>query len=145
MTMKCQLIIDPKREEEVLIYVKKDCPRAREIERFVEGEESLYGYAGNEIVPLCPDEIVCFMIREGKVFALTEEGEFSLRERLYQIEEKIPDVFLKINQSCIANMKKIRKFEVSFGGALLVIFQNGHRDYVSRRRLSAVKERLGLK
>ena len=53
--------------------------------------------------------------------------------------------FVKLNQSCIVNIKKIECFDASLGGALKVTLKNGYRDYVSRRQLKAVKERLGLK
>ena len=52
--------------------------------------------------------------------------------------------FIKINQSCIANIRQIQRFDTSFSGTLRVIFKNGYTDYVSRRQLKAVKERLGL-
>ena len=52
--------------------------------------------------------------------------------------------FIKLNQSCIANKNKIKKFESTIGGALKVIFKNGYIDYISRRELKNVKERMGL-
>ena len=61
-----------------------------------------------------------------------------------QLEEMLDDSFVKINQSCIANIKKIDRFKATVGGSLTVIFKNGHIDYVSRRNLKNVKERLGL-
>ena len=67
-----------------------------------------------------------------------------LHQRLYELEELGESNLIKINQSCIANTEKIDRFEVSFGGALAVVFKNGHRDYVSRRQLKYVKERIGL-
>ena len=78
------------------------------------------------------------------MFALTEKGKYRLKSRLYQLEKNLNDNFVKINQSCIANIKKIEKFKASVGGALMVIFKNGYEDYVSRRNLKNVKERLGL-
>jgi DNA-binding LytR/AlgR family response regulator len=51
-----------------------------------------------------------------------------------------PDVL-----SCIANLSKIKKFNASFSGSLSVVFKNGYTDYVSRRSVKFIKERLGLK
>ncbi len=144
--MKCTTIIDPMREEEVLIYAHQKTARTHEIEAFVTSEDtSLFGYRSGEIATLSPAAVFCFTVRDGKVFAITEDGEWLIHERLYMLEEKVGGHFLKINQSCLANMKKIKKFDVTFGGALAVIFGNGYRDYVSRRRLSTVKERMGIK
>ena len=64
--------------------------------------------------------------------------------RLYSIEEKLSEDFIKINQSTVINIKKIQRFDVSVTGTLKVIMKNGYTDYVSRRRIKNVKERLGL-
>jgi len=69
---------------------------------------------------------------------------FRLNHRLYQLEERLGTRFLKINQSCLANIQQIQRFDASLAGALLVIFKNGYRDYVSRRQLKTVKERMGF-
>ena len=55
------------------------------------------------------------------------------------------DDYLKINQSCIVNIKAIKQFDVSLGGSLMISLKNGYRDYVSRRQVKAVKERIGFK
>ena len=52
--------------------------------------------------------------------------------------------FIKINQSCIANIRQIEKVEGTFSGSLSVVFKNGYKDYISRRNLKNVKERLKL-
>ena len=64
--------------------------------------------------------------------------------RLYQLEELLPSDFLKINQSCLVNIEKIKRFDSSIGASLRVMLDDGDRDYVSRRQLKTVKERLGL-
>ena len=68
-----------------------------------------------------------------------------IKMRLYEIEEKLGDDFVKINQSTVVNVKMIEKFSVSFGASLTVHLKTGRRDYVSRRQLKAVKERMGIK
>lgn len=85
-----------------------------------------------------------FFTEDNKVFALTENEKYRLKSRLYQLEENLNDNFVKINQSCIANIKSIDKFKATVGGSLTVIFKNGYVDFVSRRNLKNVKERLGL-
>ncbi len=143
--MKCQTIIDKGHEEEVLIYVHTKNETSQKIEDFVNGlSMELYGYKDKISVKLHPSEIQCVTVREGKIFAMTKDETFQLKERLYMLEEMLDDSFLKINQSCIANIHKIKKFDASFSGALVVTFQNGYKDYVSRRRLKAVKERIGI-
>ena len=145
--MKFRLIIDSDREEEVLIYAKKENALTREIEALVNAHSAaLIGYnEEKQIATLSPDEIVCITVEDGRVFALTADGKWQLRERLYAVEEKLGPQFVKINQSCIANVKQIDRFDASLSGSLLVLFKNGYRDYVSRRQLKSVKERIGFR
>ena len=143
--MKCTVIIDESREE-VIIRTKRVTDKIENLINLIEKDDSptVLGYRESEIVPQSVCDAICFFIEDGHVFIMTNEGNFRLRERLYTIEAMLPDNFVKINQSCIANMQAIKKFEASYGGALRVIFKNGHSDYVSRRQLKQVKIRFGL-
>ncbi len=143
--MKCQTIIDQNREEEVLIYVHRISERAKEIEAFVLAEsKELFGYREHDIVKLSLSDIHCFSVQNSKVYAITQHDTYQMKERLYALEDSLDERFIKINQSCIANIKKIKRFDASFAGSLIVTFEGGHKDYVSRRRLKAVKERIGI-
>jgi DNA-binding LytR/AlgR family response regulator len=143
--MKLRIVIDKNRDEQILIYAHEKTALICEIEQLVNNDSfDLTGYGETETIKLNLNEICCFITEENKVYALTEKGKYRLKSRLYQIEENLNDNFVKINQSCIANIKKIDKFKASVGGALTVIFKNGYEDYVSRRNLKNVKERLGL-
>ena len=86
-----------------------------------------------------------YTVEDGKVFAVTADGRFLVRERLYQLEERYCHAFVKINQSCLVNVSLVNRFSASIGGSLRVEMKNGFFDYVSRRQIKAVKERLGLK
>ena len=143
--MKLRIVIDKNRDEEILIYAHEKTALICDIEQLVNNDSfDLTGYGETETIKLNLNEICCFITEENKVYALTEKGKYRLKSRLYQIEKNLNDNFVKINQSCIANIKKIDKFKASVGGALTVIFKNGYEDYVSRRNLKSVKERLGL-
>ena len=39
----------------------------------------------------------------------------------------------------------ISHFDVSISGSLIVVFKSKYKDYVSRRRIKEIKERMGLK
>lgn len=143
--MKLKIFVDKSKEEEILIYVHEKNGLVEEIERLVsENNFELIGYKDNEAQKLSLLEVNCFICENNKVFALTEE-KLAVRLRLYQIEDLLDDNFVRINQSCIANIRKIEKTQADFSGALTVVFKNGYRDYISRRNLKKVKERLGVK
>ena len=143
--MKLQIVIDKNRDEEILIYAHEKTPLICEIEELVNNNFiDLKGYTENETVKLNLNNIYCFITEDNKVYALTEKGKYRLKSRLYQLEENLNQSFVKINQSCIANIKMIDRFKATVGGSLTVIFKNGYVDFVSRRNLKNVKERLGL-
>lgn len=143
--MKCTLIITDEHEEEVIIYARERTKLTNDIEALVIGSvPELIGYKENEVVKLNSDLISCFTVEGNKVYALTDSEKLQIKLRLYQLEEMLPDTFVKINQSCIANIRKIERFDTSVSGTLLIKFKNGYKDYVSRRQMKAVKERFGL-
>ena len=143
--MKCQIIIDEKREEEVLIYAQKRSSLVNEIERLVESNNlTIKGTKDDEIIIINPLDVTCFISQNNKVFALIGEEQYKIKERLYQLEEMMDENYIKINQSCLANIKRIDRFSSSLGGAIMVLFDNGYKDYISRRELKKFKERMGL-
>ena len=143
--MKCRTVIDKDREEEVVIYVHEKSELSSEIEEFVMGRSlELLGYKDKNIVKIALSEVYCFTVEENKVFALTEKERLQLKQRLYLLEEMLDDSFVKINQSCIVSVRKIKRFDTSITGTRVVELKNGYKDYVSRRQLKKVKERIGL-
>lgn len=143
--MRCEIIIDPVAEERVVIHTRQESELTRAICRLVEERTTrLVGYRGGEIVPLTPAQIVCVTVEGDRVYALCEGEKLQLRQRLYVLEEMLGDGFVKINQSCLANVSKVARFDASVSGNLKVRFQNGYTDYVSRRQVKRVKERFGI-
>ena len=143
--MKCTLIITDEHEEEVVVYARERTKLVDDIERLIKDSAfELIGYSGDEAVNFSADEISCFTVEDGRVYALTDSEKLRLKCRLYQLEDTLSKDFVKINQSCIANIRKIARVDTSISGTLLIKFKNGHKDYVSRRQLKAVKERFGL-
>lgn len=143
--MKFTLILDKDRDEEIIIYAHEKNELVSKIEKLTEeSPPDLTGYRDKVGVILNPNEIYCFIAQGNKVYAVTEKEKLQMKIRLYKIEEYELDSFVKINQSCIANLNKIARFDTSVSGTLKVVFKNGYTDYVSRRNLKNVKERLGI-
>ena len=143
--MKCRIFIDKEHEEEILIYAHEKTHLVEQIEKLVSDDSfELIGYKDREAVRLNTNDVFCFIAEDNKVYALTENEKLNLKYRLYQIEEKLSQNFVKINQSCIANINMIDRFDASFSGTLIVKFRNGYTDFVSRRQVKNVKERFGL-
>ncbi len=144
--MKCIVTVDKDHEEEVIIFAHERTRLVDEIERLVKnGDSKITGYKDAEICMIDTADVYCFAVENNKVYAVTADNKLQVKQRLYQLEEILGDGFIKINQSCIANVRFILKFSAAFSGALNVTFKNGYTDYVSRRNVKAVKERLGVK
>lgn len=143
--MDIRIFIDKERSEEILIYAHERTSLIEEIERLVsESNLELIGYTDSEAIKINLVNVNCFISEGNKVFALTDDR-LQIRLRLYQLEDLLDDNFIKINQSCIANIRQIKKVQATFSGAISVTFRNGYEDYISRRNLKSVKERLGVK
>ena len=144
--MKYTLNLDKKREEEIIIFAHEKNELIESIEKLVQNDSvNLIGYKGQQIFKLDLKDIFCFTVEDGKIYAILEKEKLLVKQRLYSIEQMLDNGFVKINQSCIANIKKIDHFDASISGSLIVIFKNGYRDYVSRRQIKSVKERIGIK
>ncbi len=90
-------------------------------------------------------ELIRIYASAGKVIAVTGKGEYTLRLRLYELEQRLsPRQFVRISNSEIINLKKIHNFDLSFTGTICVKLANGTVTYVSRRYVSKLKKILGI-
>jgi len=143
--MKFSLYIDPSREEEVVVYARKKSLLTEKLEQITEEfSNEIIGYTENEITKLNISDVICFIVENNRIYALTNAKKYLIKQRLYNLEENFSKSFVKINQSCLANINKIERFDSSISCTLKVVFKNGYTDYVSRRNVKTIKERLGL-
>ena len=92
-----------------------------------------------------PEDLIRVYANAGKVFAVTSKGEYTLRLRLYEVEERLSAYqFVRISNSEIINLKKADHFDLSFTGTICVKLSNGTTTYVSRRYVSKIKKILGI-
>lgn len=90
-------------------------------------------------------DLIRIYANSGKVFAVTDKGDYMLRLRLYEIEERLnTNEFVRISNSEIINLKKVNNFDLSFTGTICVKLSNGTTTYVSRRYVSKIKKILGI-
>lgn len=97
----------------------------------------------NEILE--PDSLLRIYASAGKVIAATEQGEYTLRLRLYEAEERLKqDTFVRISNSEIVNLKKVKNFDLSIAGTISIRLVDGTVSYVSRRYVAKIKKILGI-
>ncbi len=146
--MKFFLKIEKDAEPSVTVVCDKVTSTVKKIEELCleneTGEDIVYGYDGDEVVLLNLTEVACFFTKDKRVCASLLDKEYTVKYRIKELESILDHSFIKINQGCVANVNQIKKFAVSIGGSLKVIFKNGFVDYVSRRETINVKRRFGL-
>lgn len=105
----------------------------------------LAGVQGDVLKILDQHDISRIYATNGKVYAETEDGEYLLRLRLYELEERLDkNNFVRISNSEIINLKKVKAFDLSYTGTICVSFLNGTVAYVSRRYVKKIKQVLGI-
>lgn len=147
--MKFKLIIDKNKEESVVATVHAPSALTDQLEALVlgyAGEETIAGYAEDELRLLALSDIECITVLGGKTYAIDRNNrQYRLKQRLYELEDLLPAFFIRINKSSIANEKRLDRFAVTYSGAVDAIFQCGYREYVSRRCFAEIKRRFDEK
>ena len=145
--MKFRIVrIDEDQDEEIIAYFHENSESDAKLERFItELTPRLLGFDEKNTYQLSVDEIYAFSTENGRIYAVLSDKTLEVKLRLYELLEMLGDAFVKINQSCLVNVSKILKFEARFSGTMLVVMKNGFKDYVSRRQMRIVKERIGIR
>ena len=103
------------------------------------------GFKNDKVELLEQKELIRIYAEEGKIYAKTESDLYQLRLRLYELEERLDDtLFVRISNSEIVNLKKVKSLDLSFVGTICMELSNGDVSYVSRRYVSKIKKTLGL-
>lgn len=146
--MKVEVNIDENCEEtKVVIHTKNvEDKIIKLIENLQNKEfEQLNGYRDNDMYLLNQDDIETIYAEDGKVFARENQNTYLIKKRLYELEEILsPAKFVRISNSEIVNMKKVKKINLKFTGTIILYFTNDKKTYVSRRYLKKIKEYLGI-
>lgn len=109
------------------------------IEKISNEVNSVIGIHNNEFYVLPIKEIVLFYTQEQKCYAKTEEGNFIIKKRLYELEEKLnQNKYIRISNSCIVNVEFIKSFDLSTIGNIIIKLKNGDIQYVSKRRIPSI-------
>lgn len=147
--MRFKLLIDRTRDEEVVATVHERSATIDKIEMLVlqhGGSDKIPVYLDDGMRMLGFAQIECVMVLDGKTYAVDTHGEKHLvKLRLYELEERLPSCFVRINKSVIANENRLEKFSATYSGAVNAVFKCGYTEYVSRRCFAAIKRRYEVK
>lgn len=110
-----------------------------------ESPQLIAGFREDNVEILEQLEIIRIYAHMGKIIAVTDHGEYTLRVRLYELEDRLDKkCFVRISNSEIINLKKVKGFDLSFTGTICVTLTTDTVTYVSRRYVAKIKQVLGI-
>lgn len=146
--MQIEIKIDESAAEpKVIVIANKMSDEVDEIVRRISERktEMLAGFADDTVTILETKDIFRIYSADSKVFARTIDKEYILRLRLYELEDKLTAAgFVRVSNSEIINLKKVKNFDLSFTGTICVTMIDSSVTYVSRRYVSKIKKVLGM-
>ena len=88
-------------------------------------------------------DIVRAFTQARKVIVQTDDSSYTVKCSLSRLEEDLnAKRFLRISQSEIINMNKVKCFDINIAGTIGIEFDNGIKSWASRSRVKAIKEML---
>lgn len=146
--MKIEVRIDEKcKEPKIIVMTDKMTDEINALVKRLSEEQPqvIAGFKDDTVEVLEPSDIYRVFATSGKVLAETSHGEYTLRLRLYEMEQRLDNrSFVRISNSDIINLKKVKSFDLSFAGTICIRLSNGTVTYVSRRSVAKIKQLLGL-
>ena len=120
------IIDDSYTDPKVAIYTKS---RTRQVENIISAVENV------------SDNIVRVFTEGRKIVIQTDAGQYYSNKTLSGIEDVLnPDRFIRISQSEIINLYKVKCFEFNSAGTIGIELENGCKTWVARSRVKAIRE-----
>ena len=115
--MQVEIIIDDNCiEPKVVIVTNKVTDEINDILNALSSKtpEVITGFYNGLAEIISPDSIIRVYAESGKTVAAVDKKEYILRQRLYELEEQLTKYsFVRISNSEIVNLKKVRSFDIS--------------------------------
>ena len=128
-------------KDELLISACEQSPSLTRIVDFAE-KELFYaiGLREKEKVRIDLKNIQRIYSANKQVFCVANGQEYQLSERLYQLQEELPNSFVQISRTEIIQIQTVEKFAITKSGIIEIIFTDGQKTSASRRYLKKVRE-----
>lgn len=142
MTLNVEVSISSD-EKDISVLIKAP-EKNEQVEKIIQklaehDEKEVVGNQNGAIYFVMLEEIISFYTNEKKVFFKTNKGEFEINYRMYEIEEKIAsDSFIRISNGVIVNINHVKCFDTAQVGNIIVRFDDGSFEYVSKRRIPSI-------
>ncbi len=145
--VEIRLVVDESCEKPVVtIRAAKDDALVRRIVEAVEDasktEASTIPAYSDGKLEFIPQRDIMRIRTEGRQIVLdTQDRYYIVKQTLSHLEDELSRRrFIRISQSEIVNIYKVRRFDVSVSGTIGIEFENGVKTYASRRYVASIKK-----
>lgn len=80
---------------------------------------------------------------DDKVWVHTNKKEFEYKKKLYELEEELPESFVRISKSVILNLDQVEHYSPQLNGIMKAVLNNGKEVYISRKYLKTLRYKIG--
>ena len=135
--MKVEFDVDKKYQDTKIIICTNKI--TKEVQELVEKLDTtsitkIYGYKNDKIFILEENNIETIYSENKKVFIRYENGDvFESKKRIYELENNLPNKFVRISNSEIVNFDKVENLDFKIVGTIILNFYTKRHTYVSRR------------
>ncbi|MDD4096738.1 MAG: LytTR family DNA-binding domain-containing protein [Oscillospiraceae bacterium] len=122
-------------------------PKDRKVNPLDPSPKTFIGKAPNDTMEIIAHGRICFFEARGNiVHCVTSDGEYRIKEKLYELEGTLPtDRFIRVSRSYIVNIENVAQIIPWFGRRLVLRFNNTRKEVeVSKSYAPAFKDFLGL-
>ena len=101
--------------------------------------DTIVGSKDNNLSILNVQDIIYFYSCDQNNYCKTKTGVFRIKKKLYELEENLDKkAFIRISNSCIANVNHIESFDLSKIGNIIIKFVDGSNEYGSKRKIRSI-------
>ena len=147
--MKVEIQIDPSLDEPVAV-LRSPSP-TEEVEALaarLRGEavpQPFTVYREREAARVSRSMVLRFYAEDKGVLCQTGTGTFTVRQRLYELEEELAGTrFVRVSNSEIVNLDRVTGLDLTLAGTIKMTLEDGTVCWVSRRYVKKIRSALGL-
>ena len=146
--MEVEIVLESERRDvKITIHAPAATPEVEALAASLAAADtgSIPGFRGTEAALLELGDILRFYGEEKEVRAQTAAGTYTVRLRLYELEERLAGLrFARISHSEIVNLGKVTALDLTITGTVRITLADGTVCWASRRYVKKIKEVLGL-
>jgi DNA-binding LytR/AlgR family response regulator len=100
-------------------------------------------FLGEQRYSISCEHILYIETIQEMLFVHTGSKVYEAKNRLYELEEVLPEQFARISKSAILNLNQVEFYSPLANGLMKATFYNGEETYISRKYLRLLRTKIG--